>query len=232
VTKRPRTVLHLQDLHARRRAPADGPALCIGRASLCGPGTWNRALPSAGTTISSGGGLADRYAAALYAHAGDEHALDEVIDQMEALGRLVDESPDLRRLLASPLIGVNTAQRATRAVLAAQGFGRIVQDFVGVIVSNRRLGTLRRIINAFAALVAEKRGLIVAEVETAYPLSDIQEQQLRARLIESGYSNVNIIKRVDPSLLGGLVVKIGARLYDSSLKSRLQRLQYAMKGAA
>jgi F-type H+-transporting ATPase subunit delta len=189
-------------------------------------------VASGGTTISSGGGLTDRYAAALYAHAGDEHALEEVIDQMEALGRLVDESPDLRRLLASPLVDVDTAQRATRAVLEAQGFGRIVQDFAGVVVSNRRLTALRRIIAAFAALVAEKRGLIVAEVETAYPLSDLQEQQLRARLIESGYSNVEIIKRVDPSLLGGLVVKIGARLYDSSLKSRLQRLQYAMKGAA
>jgi F-type H+-transporting ATPase subunit delta len=189
-------------------------------------------LPSESTTISSGGGLADRYAAALYAHASDANALDEVIDQMEALGRLIDESADLRRLLASPLVDVNTAQQATRAVLGAQGFDHIVQNFVGVIVSNRRLGALRRIVNAFAALVAEKRGLIVAEVETAYPLSDLQEQQLRARLIEAGYGNVEIIKRVDPSLLGGLVVKIGARLYDTSLKSRLQRLQYAMKGAA
>jgi F-type H+-transporting ATPase subunit delta len=189
-------------------------------------------LASGGTTISSGGGLADRYAAALYAHAGDANALDEVIDQMEALGRLIDQSADLRRLLASPLVDVNTAQQAVRAVLAGQGFGKIVQDFAGVVVSNRRLGALRRIINAFAALVAEKRGLIVAEVETAYPLSDVQEQQLRARLIEAGYGNVEIVKRVDPSLLGGLVVKIGARLYDTSLKSRLQRLQYAMKGAA
>jgi len=189
-------------------------------------------LASESTTISSGGGLADRYAAALYSLAEDEHALDEVIGQMEALGRLVDESADMRRLLASPLVDVNTAQRAVRAVLVAQGFGKIVQDFAGVVASNRRLGALRRIINAFAALVAEKRGVVVAEVETAYPLSDVQEQQLRARLIEAGYGNVDIVKRVDPSLLGGLVVKIGARLYDSSLKSRLQRLQYAMKGAA
>ena len=189
-------------------------------------------MASGGNTISSGGGLADRYAAALYAHAGDEHALDLVVEQVEALGRLVDESADLRRLLGSPLVDVNTAQRAVRAVLAAQGFGKIVQDFAAVVTSNRRLGALRRIINAFAALVAEKRGVVVAEVETAYPLSEVQEQQLRARLIEAGYGNVDIIKRVDPSLLGGLVVKIGARLYDTSLKSRLQRLQYAMKGAA
>jgi len=151
---------------------------------------------------------------------------------MDALGRLIDESSDLRRLLQSPLIDVNSAQKAARAVLIGQGFGKIVQDFVSVIASNRRLSALRRIINAFAALVAEKRGVVVAEVSTAHPLTDVQEQQLRARLIESGYGNVNIVKNVDPSLLGGLVVKIGARLYDSSLKSRLQRLQYAMKGAA
>jgi F-type H+-transporting ATPase subunit delta len=187
---------------------------------------------SGSTTISSGGGLADRYAAALYAHASDEHALDPTIEQMEALGRLIDESSDLRRLLHSPLIDVQTAQKAVRAVLAGQNFGKIVQDFVSVVVSNRRLGALRRIVNAFAALVAEKRGVVTAEVTTAHALSDLQEQQLRARLIESGYGNVNIVKNVDPSLLGGLVVKIGARLYDSSLKSRLQRLQYAMKGAA
>jgi F-type H+-transporting ATPase subunit delta len=189
-------------------------------------------LASGGSTISSGGGLTDRYAAALYAHADDQHALDEVATQMDALGRLIDESADFRRLVDSPLVDVNTAQKAARTVLAAQGFGRIVQDFVGVVASNRRLRVLRAIVSAFAALVAEKRGVVVAQVASAAPLSDVQEQQLRARLIEAGYGNVDIVKRVDPALLGGLVVQIGARLYDTSLKSRLQRLQYAMKGAA
>ena len=199
-----------------RAAPADG----------------NATLASGGTSTHSGGALAGRYATALYAHAEDENALDATIDQMEALGRLIDESADLRTLLDSPLIDVNTAGRAVREVLVGQGFGKILQDFVGVVVANRRARALRGIAAAFAALVAEKRGVVVAEVETAHPLSDVQEQQLRARLIEAGYGRVNIIKRVDPSLLGGLVVKIGARLYDTSLKSRLQRLQYAMKGAA
>ncbi len=119
-----------------------------------------------------------------------------------------------------------------QAVLVDQNFGKIVQNFVGVLVANRRLGAMRTVIAAFAALVAEKRGVVVAQVESAHPLTDVQEQQLRARLIEAGYGNVDIVKRVDPALLGGLVVKIGARLYDTSLKSRLQRLQYAMKGAA
>jgi F-type H+-transporting ATPase subunit delta len=187
---------------------------------------------SGGSAISSGGGLVDRYAAALYAHASDQHQLDQVVEQMDALGRLIETNADLRRLLRSPLIDVNTAQKALRTALEAQGFGKIVLDFVGVIVSNRRMATLRGIVAAFAALVAAKRGVVVAEVSTAHPLTDVQEQQLRARLIEAGYGNVNIVKKVDPALLGGLVVRIGARLFDSSLKSRLQRLQYAMKGAA
>ena len=151
---------------------------------------------------------------------------------MEALAKLIDASADLRRLVGSPLIDVVTAQKALRAALESQGFGKIVLDFVGVVVSNRRMGALTSICAAFAALVAEKRGVVVAQVESAHPLTDVQEQALRARLIEAGYGNVNIVKKVDPSLLGGLVVKIGSRLFDTSLKSRLQRLQYAMKGAA
>jgi F-type H+-transporting ATPase subunit delta len=190
------------------------------------------ALASGGTTTHTGGALAGRYATALYAHAEDEHAIDATIAEMEALGRLIDESAELKRLLASPLVDVNTAGRAMRAVLQDQGFGKLVQDFVGVVVANRRAAALPAIVAAFAVLVARKRGVVVAEVESAHPLTDVQEQQLRARLIEAGYGNVNIVRRVDPSLLGGLVVKIGARLYDSSLKSRLQRLQFAMKGTA
>jgi F-type H+-transporting ATPase subunit delta len=176
--------------------------------------------------------VAERYAAALYSHADDEHAIDLVVEQLDALGRLIDDNSDLRRLLDSPLIDVQTSLKAAHAVLVEQGFGKIVQDFVGVVISNRRQGALRAIIRAFAALVAAKRGVIVAHVQSAHPLSDVQVQQLRARLIEAGYGNVDIQTSIDPSLLGGLVVRIGARLFDSSLKSRLQRLQYAMKGAA
>lgn len=189
-------------------------------------------MASGGTSISTTGGVAERYATALYGIAEDERQLDAVIDQMTGLGRLIDENADLRRLLASPLVDMKTATRALREALAEQGFGKVVQDFVGVVATNRRLPALRSITTAFAALVAQKRGVVVAQVETAHPLTDVQEQQLRARLIEAGYGRVEIVKRVDPSLLGGLVLRIGARLYDTSLKSRLQRLQYAMKGAA
>jgi len=189
-------------------------------------------VASEATTISSGGGLADRYAAALYAYADEHHVLDTVVSQMENLGRMIDGSSDLRRLLESPLIDVKTATAAAQAVLTQEGFGKEVRDFVGVISVNRRLRALRDIVSAFAALVAERRGIVTAHVASAHPLSDVQRQRLRARLIEAGYGNVNIDERVEPDLLGGLVVRIGARLYDTSLKSRLQRLQYVMKGAA
>lgn len=185
---------------------------------------------ASGTTIS--GGVADRYSTALYAQADETGALDQAVSEMESLGKLIDESPEMRRLLSSPLIDVVQARKASDAVLEQQGFGKLVRDFVGVVANNRRLGSLRQIVSSFAALVAEKRGVVVAHVQTAHPLSDVQREQLRARLIEAGYGSVNIRDTVEPGLLGGLVVRIGARLYDTSLKSRLQRLQYAMKGAA
>jgi F-type H+-transporting ATPase subunit delta len=203
-----------------------------------------RVLPPSGTatsgtssstgsnTIATGGGLADRYAAALYSLAEEQRSLDQVVPEMEQLGRLIDASADFRRLLESPLIDVHQARNAALAVLTQEGFGKTVRDFVGVIASNRRLRNLRQIVGAFSALVAQKRGVVTAHVASAHPLNDVQRQQLRARLIEAGYGNVNIIEQVEPALLGGLVVRVGARLYDTSLKSRLQRLQYAMKGAA
>ena len=189
-------------------------------------------MASATQTATPTGELASRYANALYSLAEDRSALDETVSEMDALGRLIDESADFRRFLQSPLSDMTQSRKAADAVLAGQGFGKLVRDFVGVVANNRRLPALRSVVAAFAALAASKRGVVVAEVASAHPLSPVQREQLRARLIEAGYGNVDIRDSVDPTLLGGLVVRIGARLYDTSLKSRLQRLQYAMKGAA
>jgi F-type H+-transporting ATPase subunit delta len=189
-------------------------------------------VASEGTVISTSGGLADRYAAALYSYAADQHSLDTVTQEMAGLGQLIDASADFRRLVESPLIDIHQARRAALAVLEQEGFSVPVRNFVGVVASNRRLHVLRNMVAAFANLVAEKRGVVTAYVASAHPLNDVQRQQLRARLIEAGYGNVNIHETVAPDLLGGLVVRVGARLYDTSLKSRLQRLQHAMKGAA
>ena len=116
--------------------------------------------------------------------------------------------------------------------MESQGFSPIIVRFVCVVAGNRRLGRLRGIVSAFASLVASKRGVVTAHVVTAHGLSLPQREAVRARLIEAGYGNVNIDEQVDSSILGGLIVRIGARLYDNSIKSRLQRLQFAMKGAA
>lgn len=177
-------------------------------------------------------GLGRRYALALYACADEAHALDATVADMEKLGQAIAASEDLQRLIASPLIDLREAERAVDGVLTALGIGPIVKNFVGVVIGNRRLRELPALIGAFTALVAERRGIVTAEVVSARPLDERAEQTLRARLIEAGYGNVHLVKSVDPSLLGGLVVRIGTRLYDSSLKSRLQRLHYAMKGAA
>jgi F-type H+-transporting ATPase subunit delta len=189
-------------------------------------------VASGGSTISHGGSLVERYAQALYSLADDERALDQTVEQMEALGRLIDESEPFRRVLQSKLIDIAQSIAATRAVLEEQGFAPSIVKFVGVVAANRRLSRLRAIVSAFAALVAERRGVITARVATAHPLSDVQRSMLHARLIEAGYGQVNIEEQVDATLLGGITLRIGARLFDSSIKSRLQRLQYAMKGAA
>ena len=209
--------------HAIRPAPAETGSVHRKKASH---------VASGGTTISHGGGLADRYAAALYDLADDEGALDDTVSQAENLARLIDQSADFRRLVESPLIDVKQATSAARAVLEQEGFSHIMVRFVSVIAANRRLRQLRPILSAFSRLVADKRGVVTAHVATAHGLSDVQREALRARLIEAGYGRVNIEEQVDAGLLGGLVVRIGARLYDSSIKSRLQRLQFAMKGAA
>ncbi len=178
------------------------------------------------------GSLASRYAGALYGLADDRRELDGVTDQMASLGRLIDQSPELRRLLGSPLVRPAEAGPGLRHALEAQGFDKLVLDFVGVVAANRRLGRLRAIVAAFAALEASRRGVVPAIVATAHPLTDNQRLQLQSRLTAQGLGNVALREEVDPDLLGGLTLRVGARLYDASIKSRLQRLAYRMKGAA
>ena len=123
-------------------------------------------------------------------------------------------------------------KRGIFAIIERAGIGTEVRNLVGVLIGNRRLARLPEVAQSFGALLAARRGQQVAKVSTAFPLSDTQRAQLTARLTEAGFSGVTLQENVDPTLLGGLVVRIGSRLYDNSLKSKLQRLQYVMKGAA
>lgn len=187
-------------------------------------------MSSASQTQSTG--LSKRYATALYELADEQGVLNETVDEMEMLGQLIAASPALKRLVGSPTFDVKTASEAMEAVLAEQGFSPLIRHFVGVVAANRRLGDLPGLIGGFAAYVAERRGVVRAEVATAHPLTDTQRAQLTARLAQSGYGRVALQETVEPALLGGMTLKIGARLFDTSLKSRLQRLNYAMKGIA
>jgi F-type H+-transporting ATPase subunit delta len=117
-------------------------------------------------------------------------------------------------------------------VLERVDIGGDVRSLVGVLIANRRLNILPGLVQSFGALLAAQRGQQTAEVTTAHPLSGTQRAQIAARLTEAGYSNARLIETVDPGILGGIVIRIGSRLYDTSIKSRLQRLSYVMKGAA
>ncbi|MBV1838702.1 F0F1 ATP synthase subunit delta [Acetobacter estunensis] len=213
-----------------------------GSASADAPGERRRKKPTVATAVTSTqsaarspvgtGGLAGRYATALYDLAADRRKLDEVLPQVDVLVRLIDETPEFQTVLSDTRLDIRDSRKAVLAVLEKQGFDTLLRDFVGVIADNRRLPHLRQILAAVLAVAAARRGEITAEVVSAEPLTTAQRAQLQGKLAEAGYSRVNLDERVDPQILGGLVVRVGPRLVDTSLQSRLVRLHYAMKGAA
>lgn len=182
-------------------------------------------------------GLAERYALALLGIVDDLRqkepgAADRIAADLEALFRLWREDAGFRAFVADPRLDSGAQRRGAFAIIAKAGIGIEVRNLVGVLIHNRRLGALPQVAAAFGTQLAARRGQQIAQVATAHPLSATQRAQIVARLTEAGFSGVQLQERVDPSLLGGLVVRIGSRLYDNSIKSKLQRLQYVMKGAA
>jgi F-type H+-transporting ATPase subunit delta len=182
-------------------------------------------------------GLAARYALALLALADDRRkadpaALDRIAADLERLAALWSEDAGFRHFVADPRLDAAAQKRGAFALLDRAGIGAEVHNLVGVLIANRRLSKLPEVAAAFGAQLAARRGQQVADVVSAHPLSDTQRAQIAARLTEAGYSGVKLAERVDPTILGGLIVRIGSRLYDNSIKSKLQRLQFAMKGAA
>jgi len=177
--------------------------------------------------------VAGRYANALFELADNSHSLDQVAQDLTTFRNLVAESPELARLLASPVIGHEAQGKALLAVLDAAGIRGLTRNFIGTVVANRRARYLIAMASAFLAELASRRGETTASVTSAMPLSPQQLQQLSDTLRSVlGGAKVSIDARVEPEILGGLVVKVGSRLFDSSIRSKLQRLQLAMKGVA
>ncbi len=178
-------------------------------------------------------GVAGRYASALFELADSSKALDQVAQDLTTFRNLVAESADLARLIASPVIGRALQGKALLAVLDAAGISGLTRNFVGTVAANGRARDLPAMASAFLAELARRRGETTATVTSAVPLSPAQLQQLSDALRSVlGSNKVSIDARVEPDILGGLVVKVGSRLFDSSVRSKLQRLQLAMKGVA
>jgi F-type H+-transporting ATPase subunit delta len=175
-------------------------------------------------------GLAGRYVAALFDLADEQKALDQVAGDLTGLRTAIEGSPELRRLMRSPLYGRDQQVKAMDAVLAKSGVADLTRKFVLVVAQNRRLFALSGMIDAFLAELARRRGEVTAKVTVARPLTAAQTQRLEETLRASVGGKVRIDTKIDESLIGGLIVQVGSRMVDGSLKTKLQKLQNAMKG--
>lgn len=175
-------------------------------------------------------GVAGRYASALFDLANETSKTSDVEGDLVKFQELLDESPDLLRVVRSPVIGSGDQSRAIAAVLNKVGIGGLTANFLKLVTANRRLFVIQDIIKVYRALSAKARGEITAEVTSAFALNDGQVTALKEMLKASVGKDVTLQQRVDPSLLGGLVVKVGSRMIDSSLKTKLQNMKVALSG--
>jgi F-type H+-transporting ATPase subunit delta len=215
----------------RRRSPA----LLSGRADATQT-SLPHLFPDESNHVSSDdpmmASMAGRYAAALFELAKDQQQLEQVERDLASLQTMLAGSADLRRLVLSPVIPAEDQAKALGAVLQKAGISGLTANFVKLIAKNRRLFAAGDMMKAFRALVARERGEVSADVASAHALTPEQIQLLSDTLRTSIGKNVRIDTRVDPNLLGGLVVKVGSRMIDSSLRTKLNNLKVVMKGIA
>jgi F-type H+-transporting ATPase subunit delta len=170
-----------------------------------------------------------RYALALFELAKDQNQLAEVEQALTDFTALLDESPDLKRLVKSPVFSADEQIKALTGVLDAAGIGGLAGNFLKVIAKNRRLFAAPEMVSIFRDLTASDRGEVKAEVTSAAALDESQVEAIRDRIKQSVGRDVQLHTRVDPSLLGGLIVKVGSRMIDSSLRTKLTMLKTRMK---
>ncbi len=176
-------------------------------------------------------GVSGRYATALFELARDEKSIDAVKADLDKFDALLAESADLKRLVRSPVFSAEVQMRALDAVLAKGGMTGTSAKFLRVLTANRRLFAVADVIRAFRALVANFKGEATAEVTVAEQLNDKNLDALKAALKSVTGKDVALNVKVDPSIIGGLVVKLGSRMVDSSLRTKLNSIKHAMKEA-
>ena len=176
------------------------------------------------------GGLAGRYANAVFELARDQKAVDAVSSDLAGLRRAVETSPDLARLVRSPVFSAEDHAKALKAILEKMGAHPLTIKFVLLLAQKRRLFVLNQIITAYESLVAKSRGETEAEVTSARHLQDDEIAELKAVLKSKLGKEPRLHSRIDPTLLGGLIIKVGSRMIDTSLRTKLEGLRAAMKG--
>ena len=172
---------------------------------------------------------AGRYATALFELAKDEGSLEATETDLKALEAALEESADLRHLIQSPIHSRDQQARALGAVAEKMGLGTLTKNVLGLMASKRRIFALPKLIEIFAALMAEHRGEVTADVTSAKALTDAQTEKLVAELKSSVGRDVNLNVTVDESIIGGLIVKVGSKMIDTSIRSQLASLQNVMK---
>jgi len=176
--------------------------------------------------------MAGRYATALFELALDAKAVDAVKADLDRFDAMIADSADLRRLVRSPVFGADEQNKALGAVLDKAGIGGLAANFLRLVTANRRLFAVRDMIKAFRTLVAKWKGEVSAEVTVAERLSDNHLDALKSALKSvTGGKAVDLNVKVDPTIIGGLVVKLGSRMVDSSLRTKLNAIKHAMKEA-
>lgn len=186
-----------------------------------------------GRVETSGGiqaSLAGRYATALFDLAREAGTIETVEQSLATLKAALAESDDFRMLTTSPLLSRADAGRGVAAAAKAMKLDPLTANFLGVLAGNRRLAQLGNVIRAFASLAADHRGETTAQVTSAHPLSASQVSELKAQLKARVGREVSVDLSVDPAILGGLVVKVGSQMIDSSIRTRLNTLAHVMKG--
>ena len=176
-------------------------------------------------------GVSGRYATALFELARDEKSIDAVKADLEKFEAMLEDSADLNRLVRSPVFSAEIQSRALAAVLDKSGITGTSAKFLKVLTANRRLFAVTDVIRAFRALVAKFRGEATAEVTVAENLNDKNLDALKTALKSVTGKDVALNVKVDPSIIGGLVVKLGSRMVDSSLRTKLNSIKNAMKEA-
>ena len=172
-----------------------------------------------------------RYAQALFDLADETGALDAVRADLKSLRAAWGESADLRRALTSPIIPADDQRKALVAIAAAAGFNTATRNFLGLLGQNHRARDLPAVIAGFEVLYAKKTGVVAAEVVSAQPLSAAQSKSIQSALRQALGRDPELTARGDPSILGGLKVKVGSKLFDASLKTKLDQMKFALKRA-